>query len=398
MKIAADINVAGYSAQLIQASTILRLGERGLALFLQDTAATNPCLHYTAPPDLLTLPPSDNMRADLHAQLGEFCSAAIRPLASLLIEQINDDGLMEWSADIEQTLIAEYGERQVQNALAAVHMLAPAGIGARTQRECLLLQLATHADSVDKTAAENIVQRHLSAFLRRRFDKLPRRHLSAALTILQSLSLCPGAKWIQTAASPPPDVELLLINGLWKARPGANSCAPFATRVGGTRGDYARARRIVTMVAARRRQLLKLTQWATDRQSAFLSGRGALSPLPMQTAAATLSISCGMVSHIVTDKYFLVGGRIYALKSLFARQTTDGIAAVVVHAHIHQIIANENPDAPVSDRHLQQQLRSDGIALSRRTVGKHRAAAGILRASMRKRVPEFYSTEKQHAN
>lgn len=389
MKIIAGINAAGYSAQLMQAAKILRMGGRGLAVFLHNTAGINPCLRFIAPPEMLSLDEADDLRAVLHVRVAEApVTPALMPLLALLIEQLNDDGLLDWNDEVAAILTAEYGAAALAHAVAALQALGPAGIGGRDLSECLSLQLAALPDSAAKTAAMTIVNTRLHWFLRRRFDKLPRRHLAAATDILESLSFRPGAALNRRSEVPvPADVEIVRINGLWKARPGAADYSPSARR-GGERGDWGRARQVVTAVAARRRQLLKLTQFAADRQSRFLAeGMAELRPLPMREAAAQLGVTPAMVSHIVADKYFLTGDGVYALKLLFARTAPGGGSALAVREQLQSIIASEDPARPYSDRRLQQELRRRNAPLARRTVGKYRAAAGILCASMRKRPP-----------
>ena len=108
-------------------------------------------------------------------------------------------------------------------------------------------------------------------------------------------------------------------------------------------------------------------------------------PFPMRRAAEELGVTPAMVSHIAADKYFLANGRVYALKSLFARWTPGGYAAAAAQARIQQLVASENASRPHSDLFLQNCLRRSGLPLARRTVGKYRAAVGIARASLRKR-------------
>lgn len=393
MKITTTTTASGYSPHLVRAATILRLGGRGLSLFLQDATAANPCLRYSPPSHLLESPTGD-VRTFLRARLGEVPSH-VRSLAAILAEHVDDDGLLEWNEEMRTMLSREYGEDDVESAVLALQSLGPAGVGGRNMKECLLLQLSTLPDSEGKIVAGNIVQSRLKWFLRRRFDKLPRRNLAEALTILDSLSMCPGARFSPPSPPPPPDVIFSMEDGLWKAKM-AEENVPFVVR-GGTSGDYRRARQMVAAIIARRRQVLRLAQLLADRQSGFLSGRGGLLSFSMREAAMSLEVSPAMVSHIAVDKYFSLNGRVYALKSLFALPTPGGTTAAAVREHIHAIIADEDPTSPVSDRTLLRRLRGRGIAIARRTVGKYRAAAGIARASLRK-SPPICSQEKSHAN
>lgn len=378
------MNAGGYSAQLVQAAAVLRLGARGLALFLLDRAAANPGLQFS-PPGGFYGGGDDNggLRSVLHARLTE-TGHSERELSAVLVENLNDDGFLELDDETEKMMVSRFGKERLQVALAGLRAVSPPGVGARNLQECLLAQLDPLPDSAAKEAAQRIVGSRLQWFVRRRFDKLPKKNLAAATALLESLSSRPGAALDDSApvAPPLPDAELRREKGLWKARAGAGDCSPYAAKAPG--GDFTAARKIVSAVSARRRQILRLTQLIADRQSAFLAG-GELKPFAMTEAARELQVSSAMISHIVADKHVLCPGGVYALKSMFARSSPSGIAVAEACAQIHSIINDEDPVHPVSDSHLQQQLRRRGIVLARRTVGKYRTAAGFLRASMRKR-------------
>ena len=404
MKITAGVG-GGYSAQLMQAGAVLRLGGRGLAIFLHNEAGVNPSLIFSPPPSLQFLreTPEDDLRAVLRRRAAESPSARglRRPLA-VLIENVNDDGFLEWSEPMREELERQFGGEPTEAAVFALQTLSPPGVGARDLSECLLLQiksrrLALLNNSADSeleeklavlAAAEKIAAERLRWFLRRRMDKLPKRRLAAAAEVLESLSFRPGAAAgdaeAESAATALTDVEFYWRRGLWRARPGTADWIPAAARRSG--GDYRRARQIVAAVAARRRHLLKLAQLAADRQAIFFQdGAAAMRPFPMRRAAEELGVTPAMVSHIAADKYFLANGRVYALKSLFARWTPGGYAAAAAQARIQQLVASENASRPHSDLFLQNCLRRSGLPLARRTVGKYRAAVGIARASLRKR-------------
>ena len=404
MKITAGVG-GGYSAQLMQAGAVLRLGGRGLAIFLHNEAGVNPSLIFSPPPSLQFLreTPEDDLRAVLRRRAAESPAARglRRPLA-VLIENVNDDGFLEWSEPMREELERQFGGEPTEAAVFALQTLSPPGVGARDLSECLLLQiksrrLALLNNSADSeleeklavlAAAEKIAAERLRWFLRRRMDKLPKRRLAAAAEVLESLSFRPGAAAgdaeAESAATALTDVEFYWRRGLWRARPGTADWIPAAARRSG--GDYRRARQIVAAVAARRRHLLKLAQLAADRQAIFFQdGAAAMRPFPMRRAAEELGVTPAMVSHIAADKYFLANGRVYALKSLFARWTPGGYAAAAAQARIQQLVASENASRPHSDLFLQNCLRRSGLPLARRTVGKYRAAIGIARASLRKR-------------
>ena len=179
------------------------------------------------------------MRAVLRRRAAESPSARglRRPLA-VLIENVNDDGFLEWSEPMREELERQFGGEPTEAAVFALQTLSPPGVGARDLSECLLLQIKSRrlallnnsADSDSKpgansdseleeklavlAAAEKIAAERLRWFLRRRMDKLPKRRLAAAAEVLESLSFRPGAAAgdaeAESAATALTDVEFLL--------------------------------------------------------------------------------------------------------------------------------------------------------------------------------------------
>ncbi|MDM5147464.1 hypothetical protein NQX30_03645 [Candidatus Persebacteraceae bacterium Df01] len=378
----------GYSANLIYASRILRFGGRSLALFLLDKASINPCLQYFSSPEICPQPfETESVRDRLRTALTDSDTPAfLRPLVAFLIEQVGDNGLLDWDSETE-SLLAKNDQAQLGEALCYLQSLGPPGVGARTQNECLRLQLDVCEQTPATASARNIIDNYLHWFLRKRQDKLPRRRLAEALAVLSSLTLNPGGALLDSDTVPLlSDVDFFQERGLWKARMGAGDCFP-RTMAGGDAREYAQARQIVSAVSARRKQLLRLSQLVVNQQSAFLSGADeAPRPFPMQEAAAALGVSSGMVSHIVADKVFCAPCGVYALKLLFARKTPSGQAIVAVRQEIKNIVSCENLARPHTDEKLRILLRARGMSLSRRTVSKYRAGAGILRPSLRKQL------------
>ena len=273
-------------------------------------------------------------------------------------------------------------------------------------RECLLLQLAAQkpapsapaADLADWAAARALVADHLPALVRKRRDRLPRRRLRAALRRIESLQPRPGARFAPPPPpASPPDVLFRRRRGLWKAEPGPG--LRLSARAGGDGGEWrgidgnlraaavARARALAAVASSRRRAVLRVAQFAADRQAAFFeSGAGALAPLSAAAAAESLGVSPAFVSHALADKTARAAGGLFALKSLFARESKNARSTAAVGERIRGMIEKEDPARPLSDRQIGACLRADGLRLSRRAVAKRRDAAGFLCAARRKRL------------
>ena len=67
-------------------------------------------------------------------------------------------------------------------------------------------------------------------------------------------------------------------------------------------------------------------------------------------------------------------------------QTNGGrdVSNAGVRQTIQDIIAQENPQKPLSDSAIEKQLKSQGLNVARRTVAKYREQLNILPSHLRK--------------
>src|SRR5690606_439241 len=99
-----------------------------------------------------------------------------RLLAHLLIDELSDAGYLETSLEELLQIMPDDSRitlRELEEALALVQQLEPAGIGARNLQECLLLQLAElPACSPGLALARRLVKEQFDLLARRQFPRL----------------------------------------------------------------------------------------------------------------------------------------------------------------------------------------------------------------------------------
>jgi RNA polymerase sigma-54 factor len=101
-------------------------------------------------------------------RLSEIAEAA-RPVAELLVGNIDDDGWLKASLE-EMAITAGVTPAEVEAVLRVIQSFDPAGVGARDLRECLLLQLQ-RAGRVE-TLEYRIIDLHMDLLARRRVPDL----------------------------------------------------------------------------------------------------------------------------------------------------------------------------------------------------------------------------------
>jgi len=122
----------------------------------------------------------------------------VRDAAESIIGNLDEDGYL--SASLEE--IAEMGQHplaEVEEALRAVQALDPAGIAARSLRECLLLQIES-INGRDGVAWQ-LITNHLRLLETKQYRELakvmgrPTEHIEIAVASIQRLNPRPGLRY-----------------------------------------------------------------------------------------------------------------------------------------------------------------------------------------------------------
>lgn len=359
------------------------------------------------------LPQPPSLRDDLMQQIRPLLASKDLPLASLLIESLDERGYLP--EDIEaQAQCWGYTPERFQAVLSALQSLEPPGIAARNVRECLLLQLASLAErGHDVTIPRLLLQEGWDLLTRRAEDALAarlglrRREVSTAIRFIRSnLTPYPAlAHWGRgtephlgdSARYGVPDIavyidwdgslaaEVFSIGGEWFRvnpvfRAVAKSTQVEAHEVAGVERCVRLAERaslFIKCLNQRRQTLHRIAAVLMEIQhDYFLKGDRYLRPLTRAQVADILGLHESTISRAVAGKTIaLPSGQIVPLARLFDH-------SVATKDVIQSIIAQETE--PLSDDQIAQQLRALGYSIARRTVAKYRSALGILPAPLRK--------------
>ena len=125
-------------------------------------------------------------------------------IAAYIVGSIDDDGYLRrdiasLSDDLAFTRGVDVTVDHIERVLAIVQQLEPAGIGARSLQECLLLQMRRQSvDSPAKSLAHRIIENHFEAFAKKHYERLIARlgidedSFRSAIEYIRSLSPKPG--------------------------------------------------------------------------------------------------------------------------------------------------------------------------------------------------------------
>lgn len=387
---------------------ILRADAAGLSRYLEEAAAENPQIILTKPQVQDWLPRwksafgSDGERPEQEAAgpslvshvLGVIEALRLTPgdqrIAMTLAEALEPSG---W---IGRSLPAIAGQLGVDVPAVEVVLLRlqgraePTGLFARNLAECLRLQ-AEEAGELDKAMAALLERLDLLA--KGEIDRIAREtgldpaELRQAFGRLRSYDPKPGAGF-EVHAAPVREPDLIAEKGAsgWIVSLNRSALPSVSVAEGRAKGR-AEARALIKMIEGRNATLLSVAQDILTRQTAALdSGLGALVPMTMVEVADALGLHESTISRVVAGTAVDTPRGTWWLRSLFTKAAREGgPAAGALRDRLAKLVAEEDPDAPLSDEALAAALAEGGAPIARRTVAKYRTMLNLPPAHRRRR-------------
>ena len=338
-----------------------------------------------------------------------------RALVAMLIDVLDEDGYLTQPLEEIAALFSAEAEVDVEElgiALRHLQNLEPAGVGARSPGECLVLQLRADAALRDHPAcalATEIAEKHLQLLASRDYARLrsltgaQEEALRAAQKLIQSLNPRPGAAFARVETRYMiPDVIVRKVKSVWRASlnpeamPRLRINRLYADLAGSARNgsnalvsQLQEARWMIKNVQQRFDTILRVSQAIVDRQRHFFEhGEVAMRPLVLREIAETLGLHESTISRVTTQKFMATPRGTFELKYFFgshvATDTGGAASSTAIRALIKQLVAAEDARNPLSDARIAQILGQQGIVVARRTIAKYRESLQIPPVSQRK--------------
>jgi RNA polymerase sigma-54 factor len=328
---------------------------------------------------------------------------------SFLVGSLDANGYLQESLETVSCLL-NVPLDQCERVLTKLQSLDPAGIGARSLKECILLQLKRLPDRNLK--AEQIIEHHFELFAKKSWShlstitKLAASELQGIHDLIADLNPRPGASFAQSSVPSyiEPDFYLTEVSGNVKLEcnekcfPGITIHPGYSSFLPQSKEDelskYLSEKRkevdwLARSIERRKQTMMNVMMAIIERQYDFLFRGGKLKPLLLKGVADSLSIHESTVSRTVS-KYVETPGGLFELKSFFSKtlqnQQEPDASSHAAKEQLRRLIEEEDKRKPYSDQKLSLLMNETyGIRLSRRTVAKYREQMKIVSSSMRKR-------------
>ncbi len=354
-----------------------------------------------------------------------------RAIAEELIGNLDDAGYLSRSMAMIANDLAfrhniDVSDAEVLKVLKVIQTLDPPGIGARSLKECLSLQLH-HRDesSLTRKVAIAIVDDYFEDFTSRRYDKICNRlgideeTLQEAIDYIQTLNPKPGNSYSETSDNnvqyispdfvvtrngnelsfyltrgnmPSLRVSQYYVHMLRKMTQQKNPSREENETIKFLREKNNSASMFITALQQRQETLTKTMEALLRFQyNYFLTGDVKhLRPMRLKDIADITGQDISTVSRVVTQKYVQTEFDTFLLKELFStaitNQDNEDISSEAIRRYISEAIEEEDKHNPLSDEKLMALLKEKGYLLARRTIAKYRMQMNIPVARLRKKI------------
>ncbi|MBR4229098.1 MAG: RNA polymerase factor sigma-54 [Bacteroidales bacterium] len=449
-----------FSPQQIQLMRLLQLPVTDLEQAIKEEVEKNPLLEAEMPVE--ELPAADNrsdwdsdeeeepydyrerLESDPNAVHREFVVADSLSFTDRLMEQLSILDLTDRQRTIASEIVGtlddagylgrdlalvandmafrqglDVSEDEAEEALHIVQGLEPAGIGARTLQECLLLQLERMEPSVEVRTATEIVRNHFDDFAAHRYDRITTaldiedEQFDNAAEVIRHLNPKPGSSDAESqsaAAYVTPDIILtqhdgqlqFFINDGNLPRLSLNTyytdMLAAMEKTGGDRETLkflrtkqGAAQEFIDLLQQRHETMTRVMRYIMKHQRQFLLTGNAdlMQPMRQREVAEATGLDISTVSRMANSKYLQTDFGTIPLKDCFSKgMATDGgeVSVESIKKRLADAINAEDKHKPLSDEELTKLLSNQGLPIARRTVAKYREQLGFPVARLRRLV------------
>ena len=333
-----------------------------------------------------------------------------RPMLDLLDDLAFNENLIASEQEVAQVIIQH------------LHKLDPAGVGARTLEECLLIQLSRKTPTEAVKNAVLLLTEAFDAFTKKHYDKIMTRlkwheeTLRDALNEIEKLNPKPGSAFTEQGKITEhiiPDFTLLVQDGsidiqlngrnapelhvsqtyqtlMHTYKDGADKTPSLKEAVTFIKHKLDAAQWFIDAIKQRQDTFIKtMSAIVAHQKEYFLTGdETKIKPLILKDIAQEIQMDISTVSRVVNSKYVDTPYGTHLVKYYFSEgmknEQGEDISTKEIKTILAHIIESEDKSAPLNDDQLTSILKEKGYPIARRTVAKYREQLGLPVARLRK--------------
>ena len=350
-------------------------------------------------------------------------------ISEFLIGSIDDSGYIrrtneEIIDDLAFTQNLLVSDDELNKVLKLIQTLDPPGIGSRSLKESLIIQLKKKKNPKSETLlAKEILKKDFDLFSKKNFSKLQEKYkisqieLKNAIDEISKLNPKPGISTSSnlTANQIIPDFILTIEEGAIEVSLN-NRNSPhlkisnsykemlegYVNNKNKTKSDndailfikqkLDSAQWFINAIEQRYQTLSLTIDAIIDFQKEyFLTGdERKLKPMILKDIAEKINMDISTISRVANSKYIETPYGIKLLKTFFSEgfKNEDGenISSIEIKNILESLINKEDKSNPITDEEISKLLKEKGYIVARRTVAKYREQLEIPISRMRKEL------------
>ena len=326
-------------------------------------------------------------------------------------------------------------EQEVEKVLHILQSFDPAGIGARSTQECLLLQIDRQLHNEEEVLSplkekilrleREIIAHHYDLFINKNKERLKNKlgisgvQVDALFEDIKKLNVNPGFALSESSTDrvqtqipdfivetdPEGNIEMRLNSGevprlhvsgdyinqlkAFQAHPSTLTRSEKEGLVY-TRQKIEAAQMFIESVKQRRRTLYETMKAIIELQRTFFLTKDGDDKvrLVLEDVAKKSGYDVSTISRVCSSKCALLDGRIYPLSDFFKLTRKNAVGEEIdgrrVSEMLQEIVDSEDKMNPYSDDRIVELMKQQGVTLARRTVAKYRTELGIPAVNSRR--------------
>ncbi|MDC8005915.1 RNA polymerase factor sigma-54 [Aureisphaera galaxeae] len=352
-----------------------------------------------------------------------------KEIAQFLVGSVDESGyirrdLQDIVDDLAFTQNVYTSEEKIEEVLAVVQELDPAGVAARNLQECLLLQLDRKTESPSVALATDIIKEAFDHFTKKHYKKLLSKFdiseddLRDAISEIEGLNPKPGGTYsgnTRMIEHVVPDFAIKIVDGELELTlngrnaPELHVSREYTNMLKGYKDakDKSKSQKDAVLFI---KQKLDAAKWFIDaikqrqqtlfvtmntimhhQQEYFLTGdERKLKPMILKDIADKIDMDVSTVSRVANSKYVDTPYGTKLIKDFFSESMKNDQGEDVSTREIKKIleitIAEEDKKKPLTDDKLAKILKEKGYPIARRTVAKYREQLDLPVARLRKEI------------
>lgn len=325
-------------------------------------------------------------------------------LLKYLINNLDDNGYLRLK---ENEL---FDETTIEKGIHLLQQIGPIGIGARSLKECLLLQITY--EYPEKKLAKTLIENHLDLLANRKWNDIARCMRISLASVKETYD------FIQTLNPNPcsdisdfsveylnPDIIVeykdgnlvYYLNESYLPEIHFNNQYSNLLNLEDETSKYisnqfTSYKWLLNSIEQRRITILKIVEVLLKKQEKFfIEGVRSIKPLTLKEVATEIEMHESTVSRATMNKVIQTPRGSIDIRKLFTSklETIDGnsISQTEVKDLLEKIIKKENKCKPLSDQKIADYFNTEkGVTISRRTISKYREELNIPSSNLRKEI------------